>query len=339
MARFFVSKAANRTRYSETVLRWLEKLDDNHLVLVEFAAGAPSPVNCDLLVVAPDKLVLIEFKDYTEPLYGPKGSDWEWLSETGAVKKKVANPIGQAKTISDTLSNFLRRAENLSAIFGRGHNIPPRRFKIFPFVVLPVRHPLSHIETLGDDFCWITQGEEEFFATFHSLSWNKEFPRQPLLLDSDSQAALIKLLDLEPAKTTELFRNTIMATPMVGWDNYYSTKAKKEVSAWVTVEFPNGEQKEHLLSKGVTHIGRSFFDAQTDIVVDWPAASRNHCYIEYRDGKYFLQDLNSRNGTYLDGVKVEPAQSRFLKNGAVITIPGINKEQGYLRITFQQNNT
>lgn len=339
MALFFVSKAANRNRYSEAVLNWLEKLDDSYLVLVEFAVGTP-PVNCDLVIVAPDKLILLEFKNYTEPLYGPVGRDWEWLTENGAVRKKIANPIGQAKTISDTLSAFLRKPENMNKIFGNGHNIPARRLKVFPFVVLPVRHPQTEIETLGDDFCWITQGEEEFFQTFQKLSWNKEFPRQPLLLDPEIGQALVKLLGLEQVNLGNLYRSNILATPMAGWNNYYGSLAKvrKELSAWLSLEYPNGNRQEHLLSKGGTHLGRNYLDAKTDVVLDWPAASRNHCYIEYRDGKYFLQDLNSRNGTYLDGVKLEPGQPRFLKNEAIISLPGLSKEQGQLRITFHESS-
>jgi len=41
-----------------------------------------------------------------------------------------------------------------------------------------------------------------------------------------------------------------------------------------------------------------------DLVLDLPSISREHCAILQRNGKHFLRDLNSRNGTYLDGSRI-----------------------------------
>jgi transcriptional regulator with GAF, ATPase, and Fis domain len=61
-------------------------------------------------------------------------------------------------------------------------------------------------------------------------------------------------------------------------------------------------------------IGRS---ESNSIVVDDLAASRNHCSIERIDGRTKLIDLESRNGTFVNGV---PVRDRWLEDGDQIRI-------------------
>ncbi|MBX3305359.1 MAG: FHA domain-containing protein [Nitrospira sp.] len=63
---------------------------------------------------------------------------------------------------------------------------------------------------------------------------------------------------------------------------------------------------------GVWSEGRSFTDTFTigrapdcDIVVNDPVVSRHHAEVRWQDGVWRLVDLGSRNGTYLDGVKIQ----------------------------------
>ncbi|MDP7035526.1 MAG: FHA domain-containing protein [Planctomycetota bacterium] len=62
-------------------------------------------------------------------------------------------------------------------------------------------------------------------------------------------------------------------------------------------------------------IGRS---KRSTIVIDDNASSRHHCKIIRRDGEYVLADLGSRNGTLLQGVRVEGEKS--IEHGHKITI-------------------
>lgn len=52
-------------------------------------------------------------------------------------------------------------------------------------------------------------------------------------------------------------------------------------------------------------IGRS---STCDIQVDRPTVSRQHCELKYQSGRWMIEDIGSANGTFVNGVKVEPGE-------------------------------
>ena len=46
-----------------------------------------------------------------------------------------------------------------------------------------------------------------------------------------------------------------------------------------------------------------------------PAISRMHSRLEYRQGAYYLKDLNSRNGTFVNGERLMPQEARIVSHG------------------------
>ena len=50
--------------------------------------------------------------------------------------------------------------------------------------------------------------------------------------------------------------------------------------------------------------------------------SREQCSVTMKDGKFFLKDLGSTNGTFLEGFRITPNQSVPLKPGETITLGG-----------------
>lgn len=68
---------------------------------------------------------------------------------------------------------------------------------------------------------------------------------------------------------------------------------------------PDGNQTELLLSDKPITIGRS---PEADIITLDERASRMHCGIRIWDGEYYVKDLKSKNGTYLNNQKVEMAK-------------------------------
>ena len=60
-------------------------------------------------------------------------------------------------------------------------------------------------------------------------------------------------------------------------------------------------------------------EATNDIVVEQPVVSRKHAMIFYRDQGFWIQDLGSQNGTFVDGTRVGQ-QPRALRDGERIQL-------------------
>jgi FHA domain len=67
---------------------------------------------------------------------------------------------------------------------------------------------------------------------------------------------------------------------------------------WLT--FPDG--KEYELKESVT-IGRN---AGNDLTFESPTVSREHASVAFRDGRWYIEDRGSFNGTFLNGARVQP---------------------------------
>ena len=67
---------------------------------------------------------------------------------------------------------------------------------------------------------------------------------------------------------------------------------------WLTL--PDG--REHELKKNVT-IGR---DPANDLTFTSNTVSREHAGISFRDGRWYLEDRGSYNGTFLNGTRLQP---------------------------------
>ena len=88
--------------------------------------------------------------------------------------------------------------------------------------------------------------------------------------------------------------------------------------------------------KGLFDFINNFGDATVNVSVHEPAsgktswifgrpapkASRRHFQIELCDGHYYIQDLGSTNGTYLNGKRIDHKERIF--SGDVITMGGVD---------------
>lgn len=62
---------------------------------------------------------------------------------------------------------------------------------------------------------------------------------------------------------------------------------------------------------------------KVNVVLDSPAVSRMHCRIhENPQGIYFLEDLNSKNGSFINSTRLEPYSKMPLSPGDIIRIAG-----------------
>ena len=74
--------------------------------------------------------------------------------------------------------------------------------------------------------------------------------------------------------------------------------------------------RRHVLDQEVVTIGR---DRENDIVLDSDSVSRRHARVEHRDGRIYLTDLDSTNGTYVNDDS-EPVRDCQLRRGDQVKI-------------------
>ena len=68
------------------------------------------------------------------------------------------------------------------------------------------------------------------------------------------------------------------------------------------------------LSRQASHDGRKLANV-SDFVIDDAAVSKMHARFEERDGRVYVRDLNSTNGTVRNGVLLEVNQAVALEPG------------------------
>lgn len=71
------------------------------------------------------------------------------------------------------------------------------------------------------------------------------------------------------------------------------------------VKTPDGKKETYELQEKPVTIGRS---PDADIVLSDERSSRMHCGIRYLDEEYFVRDLKSKNGTFLNEERIEMAR-------------------------------
>ncbi len=79
-------------------------------------------------------------------------------------------------------------------------------------------------------------------------------------------------------------------------------KENKSNTYLVDIHANTVEDKTYPLSNGPIRIGRA--RRMNDIVIDQSTISSEHAIIEFRDGKYYLRDLNSTNGTFVNDRRI-----------------------------------
>jgi len=87
----------------------------------------------------------------------------------------------------------------------------------------------------------------------------------------------------------------------------------------VSKEGDSGEQKEHVYNKGQVLIGREL-DCDLQLEGTKSVVSRKHALIKQTESGFQIEDLNSRNCTYLNDEKLKPGVAFDLKSGDIIHI-------------------
>ena len=126
--------------------------------------------------------------------------------------------------------------------------------------------------------------------------------------DDDSQTEQ-KLVNTSPVSRQAIFK-----------------QARVRVSAYLDIVGINGERNGVELNRSQVYIGR---DPECEVHIPTTTISRQHVRIFCRGEEYHVEDLDSTNGTYINGVKVKRC---VLRNNDQITV-------GDITITFLEERT
>jgi pSer/pThr/pTyr-binding forkhead associated (FHA) protein len=106
-----------------------------------------------------------------------------------------------------------------------------------------------------------------------------------------------------------------------------SLGAADKPHAQLVIERGKSVGKQFMLSSAESHIGRWDADGgvfpDVDLDSDDPEAkvSRRHARITFNEGKYFLEDLGSTNGTFVNrGKRLSPGTRQPLNDGDEIIV-------------------
>jgi pSer/pThr/pTyr-binding forkhead associated (FHA) protein len=86
------------------------------------------------------------------------------------------------------------------------------------------------------------------------------------------------------------------------------------------VFWPDGPAESYSLEKPIIAVGRS---SGNDIVLDTTSVSRYHISLTFRDNQMILEDLESVNGTYIDGERIRAHEPRLLRGGEEVMVGDI----------------
>ncbi|MFH1008388.1 MAG: FHA domain-containing protein [Candidatus Latescibacterota bacterium] len=104
-------------------------------------------------------------------------------------------------------------------------------------------------------------------------------------------------------------------------DHLFCTECGRElserapVSAELVAMYPSEKGTPFLLSSANVYIGRMAFN---DIVIEDDRVSGQHAELSFEEGQFWIEDLGSTNGTYVNGERI--TRKSPLKNEDLIKI-------------------
>lgn len=175
--------------------------------------------------------------------------------------------------------------------------------KLVPVVVEPCDRPLIFELTHSIDLSqWDGALDDERWQGFLT-DLRRLASRQVEMERRQGAAALLERVWSVP--TDGQFGSTLPADPGDGATQFATRSAAfcetaRELHVLTVATGP--AMGSHVVGPLGLHIGRT---PPADLVIVDPRVSRSHCLVEWRDGELRVSDLQSTNGTFIDGERIE----------------------------------
>ena len=222
------------------------------------------------------------------------------------------NPVEFEKVVEyafETLSNIRNNGFlHLNKADFSSHRImvDPATYKV-KVVYIPVKKSVY----LDDD-----AAESELKKTIIKCAANAEN------LAGDRIDKLTSILSNEALSTGDICAK--LRVPSMGADSqeHKSDHIRSKIKLAKLISSSLEKHMEISITKSGFIIGKNASMADAQVVS--PTLSRMHCRIDLEDGIYYITDLNSTNGTYINGKRVSPNALYPIENGDTITLANID---------------
>lgn len=132
-------------------------------------------------------------------------------------------------------------------------------------------------------------------------------------LDREQREEIAALAQMNKGKETGLLRNDVSSGDM-GETSLLSPC--EDTDFYAVIQYREGEaEKEFKMTSTIINVGR---DPETSdfLIFSDGYVGRNHAVIYFEQGKFYVKDLSSRNGTFVNGKRIIEASE--IDNGSII---------------------
>lgn len=165
-------------------------------------------------------------------------------------------------------------------------------------------------------------GNEEYRVTLFSENMKTEQKHLSSDREKEAKDRYDKQIQDNRYKTSQNDENTLFIGDHDNENTIYSSQASTNSSEMICLKWQDVDSMKTdqiSISKTPFCIGRS---TDTNYRIDNPKVSRKHCSITILSGQFYIEDLGSSNGTYLNGDKIAPYQKIAIQDGDTLKIGG-----------------
>ncbi len=266
----------------------------------------------DAVLLSPRTLTVIDWKDTQGAITGDENNKWKRDDGSDVVAGTFINPFQQILAARRTLAKYIK--DHRADIFEDGG----ARFDSFALeqvsasILFTPRRPELNLNLPRSARSWLLITGLDVAAT--------------------ELTALHSKLTLKPSEIQTLIDHHWKCPR---WTEVETLLPDQPVGTLWEVN-DKGERKGFAIVRAAT-IGRTA-ECDVQVAAGGINVSRVHAQLHVAGAKVVLYDLASKNGTYIEGTRLEPHQPYVLSDGQNITLGGPPSAQDVARLQFKLND-